>query len=275
VAAQMDCGDLTECPGLGQCVDTNKLCDKTANCKDKSDEAAWYCNPLDCSDPDTTVECVGTDYCVKPTQVCDGIMQCPGAIDESPGFCLDYRSSNCNEDQVKCTATAACTKGYMCDGVANCPKIKNASTGVLYAPDEDPKYCAAYSCLDGFQKCSDELQCVLVDAFCDGKKDCLEGLPRCVPFSSFSCRRRTRHPPSFPPPPPPSSSSPPPALLPPSSPPPPRPRFPLPSPFSLINLSSSRLPLVFLSFRRFPRPLHVPSRFPTAFTVPAHHAFSR
>ncbi|CAI5516617.1 unnamed protein product [Closterium sp. Naga37s-1] len=175
VAAQMDCGDLTECPGLGQCVDPDKLCDKTANCKDKSDDAAWYCNPLDCSDPDTTVECVGTDYCVKPTQVCDGIMQCPGAIDESPGFCLDYRSSNCNEDQVKCTATAACTKGYMCDGVANCPKIKNASTGVLYAPDEDPKYCAAYSCLDGFQKCSDELQCVLVDAFCDGKKDCLDG----------------------------------------------------------------------------------------------------
>ncbi|CAI5961557.1 unnamed protein product, partial [Closterium sp. NIES-64] len=120
------------------------------------------------------VECVGTEYCVKPTQVCDGIMQCPGAIDESPGFCLDYRSSNCQIDQLKCTATSACIKGYMCDGVPNCPKVRNAS-GVLVAPDEDAKYCAAYSCLDGFQKCGDGKQCVRYEAFCNGKKDCFDG----------------------------------------------------------------------------------------------------
>ncbi|GJP36971.1 hypothetical protein CLOM_g21434, partial [Closterium sp. NIES-68] len=33
---------LVECPGLGQCVAPNKLCDGTVDCKDKSDEAAWY-----------------------------------------------------------------------------------------------------------------------------------------------------------------------------------------------------------------------------------------
>ncbi|GJP78953.1 hypothetical protein CLOP_g9211 [Closterium sp. NIES-67] len=140
-----------ECPGLGQCVAPEKLCDGRVDCKDKSDEAAWYCIPLDCSDPDNSVECVGTEYCVKPSQVCDGIKQCPGAIDESPGFCLDYRSSECTWDQLKCTATSACVKGLMCDGVANCAKVKNAS-GVLIAPDEDPKYCMAYECLENYQK---------------------------------------------------------------------------------------------------------------------------
>ncbi|CAI7820212.1 unnamed protein product [Closterium sp. NIES-54] len=125
--------------------------------------------------------------------------------DENPSMCAKHM---CAEGTVRCAVNSKCLDATRwCDGIIDCPVTKKGNVTIKAGPisssssssgkgsavaavvngeDEDPGVCASWSCPDWGRKCSNGVQCVAREHWCDGVSDCLP-----APSSS---------PPSLPPP---------------------------------------------------------------------------
>ncbi|CAI5938049.1 unnamed protein product [Closterium sp. NIES-64] len=110
--------------------------------------------------------------------------------DENPSMCAKHV---CAEGTVRCAVNSKCLDATRwCDGIIDCPVTKkgnvtmkaglssssssgkgSAVAAVVTGEDEDPGVCASWSCPDWGRKCSNGVQCVARDHWCDGVSDCL------------------------------------------------------------------------------------------------------
>ncbi|GBG84109.1 hypothetical protein CBR_g37984 [Chara braunii] len=168
-------GNATKCPNGVECLwgetydrsddPKYKLCDGIPNCKDGSDEAAWYCNNRLCSTPRigeelsmiTFFRCDG-GRCLRTEAFCNGTKECRDGSDEQ-----NCQSKPCPEGFRKCKDGRTCRYAFaFCNGIRDCPD----------GSDESSQTCG---CDLKQRLCDDNKTCVPTLKFCDGIQDCPDG----------------------------------------------------------------------------------------------------
>ncbi|XP_044743692.1 serine protease nudel [Chrysoperla carnea] len=139
------------CP-LGQCVETNQICDSTTDCRGGYDETIERCESRHLFCEKQTCDCTPDEYkckngqCVHKSKFCDGISDCLDRSDETETCaCSDYLNQTLPH--------------LICDGIRNC------------LDKSDEKNCM---CTPKSFKCDDS-KCILQEFVCDGERDCTNG----------------------------------------------------------------------------------------------------
>nr|XP_023018571.1 modular serine protease-like [Leptinotarsa decemlineata] len=156
-----NCAGFT-CSTTGECIEEEKRCDGTVDCRDGSDEFN------DCKD---AVQCPGylfvCDYgaCIDEDKKCDGKKDCRDNSDEAHCVAGEVakEESNCKSDQFQCLSGQCISLDDKCNGQTNC----------VDKSDETKETCLNMFCPGYLFKC-DYGACVDGYAQCNGVRDCVD-----------------------------------------------------------------------------------------------------
>jgi hypothetical protein len=159
-----ECGEGQFTCSDGQCIESTKRCDGTADCTDRDDE--------DSCDGDDEGACPGQyacndGQCIPSDWRCDGEYEdCSAGEDEQscdgePGT---DDASGCPGDQFACTDGTCIDASWKCDVIVDCSDGVDEEGCSTDDPGTDPQTCDGFACDDG--------TCISAAWECDGIVDC-------------------------------------------------------------------------------------------------------